>query len=195
MTQTTRSRPTIHDIARSARGLSGGRTGLVGVTLPMVHEAYFAFILAGATEALYEQDMRAIICPTLHQYEREVTLLDRLMHGTTDGAILMLPEESDEELQALRRQGYPFVVVDPRVPLGEGIPCVSAAHASGAKQATQHLAALGHRRIGVITGVPGWTATEERLTGYHAALTAAGIPRDPALEVEGDWTKAGGAAA
>jgi len=30
-----------------------------------------------------------------------VTLLDRLMHGTTDGAILMLPEESNAELKAL----------------------------------------------------------------------------------------------
>src|SRR5438128_5329901 len=42
---------------RSARGLSGGRTGLVGITLPIVHAAYFAFILSGASEALYEQDM------------------------------------------------------------------------------------------------------------------------------------------
>src|SRR2546423_1685202 len=33
---------------RSARALSGGRTGLVGVTLPVVEAAYFAMILAGA---------------------------------------------------------------------------------------------------------------------------------------------------
>ena len=66
---------------RTARGLSGGRTGLVGVTLPIVHAAYFSFILAGAAEALYEQDMRMVLCPTLHEHEREVTLLDRLMHG------------------------------------------------------------------------------------------------------------------
>ena len=99
---------------RSARALSGGRTGLVGVTLPIVHAAYFSYILSGAAEALYEQDMRMVLCPTLHQHEREVTLLDRLMHGTTDGAVLTLPEETNEELRALQRLGYPFVVVDPR---------------------------------------------------------------------------------
>src|ERR671931_2311716 len=39
---------------RSARALSGGRTGLIGVTLPIIEAAYFAAILAGASEALYD---------------------------------------------------------------------------------------------------------------------------------------------
>ncbi len=136
---------------RNARALSGGRTGLVGVTIPLVEAAYFGIILSGASEALYEQDMRIVLCPTLHQHDREVTLLDRLMRGTTDGAVLMLPEESSAELKALQRD-FPFVVVDPRVALDEGIPVVSAAHAAGARAATEHLLALGHRRIGAITG-------------------------------------------
>jgi LacI family transcriptional regulator len=177
---------------RNARALSAGRTGLVGVTLPMVHSPYFAYILAGASEALYEQDMRAILCPTLHQHEREITLLDRLMHGTTDGAILLLPEESSEELKALQDQRYPFVVVDPRVYLDEGIPAVSAAHASGAKRATEHLLSLGHRRIAAVTGPEGWMATEERRHGYHAALAAAGVMPDPRLVVTSNWLISGG---
>ena len=177
---------------RSARGLSGGRTGLVGITLPIVHAAYFAFILSGASEALYEQDMRAVLCPTQHQHEREVTLLDRLMHGTTDGALLLLPSESNEELKARQGRGYPFVVVDPRSKLDEGIPAVSAAHASGATAATEHLLGLGHRRIAAITGPRGWAATEERLNGYHAALVAAGITPDHALVRESNFEIDGG---
>jgi LacI family transcriptional regulator len=180
---------------RSARALSGGRTGLVGMTTPMVHGAYFAIVLSGASEALYEQDMRAIVCPTMHEHEREVTLLDRLVHGTTDGAIIQLPEESSDELKALLDQGYPVVVVDPRLPLDEDIPCVSAAHAAGARAATNHLLALGHRRIGVLTGPNGWLATEERRNGYHAALAATGVLPDARLEVESNWQIEPGAAA
>jgi LacI family transcriptional regulator, galactose operon repressor len=180
---------------RSARALSGGRTGLVGVTLPIVQAAYFAFILAGSAEALYEQDMRVVLCPTLHEHEREVTLLDRLMHGTTDGAVLMLPEETNEELKALQRMDYPFVVVDPRVPLDEGIPAVSAAHASGARAAVEHLLQLGHRRIGAITGPPAWMATTERLQGYKGALAAAGVMPDPALIIQSNFEMAGGESA
>jgi LacI family transcriptional regulator len=177
---------------RSARALSAGHTGLVGVTLPLVADAYFSPILSGAAEALYEQDMRAILCPTLHQHEREVTLIGRLMHGTTDGAILLLPEESSEELQALQAQGYPFVVADPRVALDPDIPCVSAAHASGAMQATEHLLALGHRRIAAITGPLGWVASEGRRRGYYSALAGAGVLPDPQLEIAANWKIGGG---
>src|SRR5690349_891872 len=45
---------------RSARALSGGRTGLIGVTIPIIESAYFASILAGASEALYDHGMRVV---------------------------------------------------------------------------------------------------------------------------------------
>ena len=171
---------------RNARALSGGRTGLIGVTVPLVEAAYFGVILSGASEALYEQDMRIVLCPTLHQHDREVNLLDRLMRGTTDGAVLMLPEESSAELKALQRD-FPFVVVDPRIALDEGIPVVSAAHAAGARAATEHLLSFGHRRIGVITGPRDWIACTERMNGYHGALAAAGVMPDPALVAVSDF--------
>jgi LacI family transcriptional regulator len=180
---------------RSARALSGGRTGLIGVMLPMVEASYFSSIVAGAAEALYEQDMRMVLCPTLHHHEREVTLLDRLMHGTTDGAVLMLPEESNSELKVLRRKGYAFVIVDPRVAPDEGIPAVSAANASGARAATEHLLALGHRRIGAITGPRQYLASSERLTGFHAAMSGAGVQPDSALILDSSFGIEGGALA
>src|SRR5438874_4123904 len=112
---------------RSARGLSAGRTGLVGLLVPLVFPQYFSFILAGAAEALAEQDLRVVLSPTGHEHDREVSLIDRLMHGLTDGALLLLPEESSEELERLQNEGYRFVVIDPLEPLNDRIPSVSAA--------------------------------------------------------------------
>jgi LacI family transcriptional regulator len=180
---------------RSARGLSAGRTGLVGVLVPLVFPAYFASILSGASEALYEHDLRVVLSLTGHEHDREVTLLDRLMHGLTDGALVVLPEESSDELARLLDGGYHFVVVDPRLPLDERIPSVSAAHASGASQAMRHLIGLGHGRIAAITGPRGWVATEDRRSGYHAALAAADILPDPELEIESNFEISGGAQA
>jgi LacI family transcriptional regulator len=179
---------------RSARGLSGGRTGLIGATVPLVHAAYFSFLLSGAAEALYEQDMRLVLCPTMHEHDREVSLLDRLMQGTTDGAVIILPEESSEELERLLEHGYRFVVIDPLLPLNERIPAVSAAHTAGADQAMKHLLSLGHTRIAAITGPRPMKATSDRLRGYYAGLAAAGIMPDPELEVEGNFEINGGAA-
>jgi LacI family transcriptional regulator len=171
---------------------AGTPSGLVGVTLPLIHHSYFSEILAGVSEAFYEHGLPMVLCPTLHEHDREVTLLQRLRHGTTDGAILILPEESHEELAALHEQGYPFVIVDPRTQPDERVPTVSASHLSGARDATAHLLALGHRRIAAITGPTGWIATDERLRGYRGALGEAGITPDPALQVESDFNDSGG---
>jgi LacI family transcriptional regulator len=178
---------------RSARGLSRGRTGLIGATVPMLHPLYFSYLLSGAAEALYEQDMRLVLCPTMHEHDREVSLLERLMHGTTDGAVIILPEESSDELEQLLNHGYRFVVVDPLLPLNARIPAVSAANAAGATQAMQHLLELGHRRIAAVTGPRGGKASVDRRRGYYAALAEAGIAPDPELEVEGDFRIPSGA--
>jgi LacI family transcriptional regulator len=178
--------------SRDARGLSTGRTGLIGVTLPMIQPTYFSSIVASMAAALDAHDMRIVLCPTLHQHDREISLIQRLMHGTTDGALLVLPEESAGELRALTRQGYRYVVVDPGEQPDEDIPAVSAAHSVGAVQAVQHLLGLGHRRIAVITGPRGRMATQERLRGYHAALGGAGVKPDPRLVAESNFKIQGG---
>jgi LacI family transcriptional regulator len=182
-----------HAGVRARPGVPGAeaRTGLVGVTMPVIHHGYFASILAGAAEALYERDMRIVLCPTRHEHDREVSLLERLMHGETDGAVLILPEESNAELRTLTGHGFRFVVVDPLSEPAEGLPVVSAAHSSGATQATRHLLDLGHRRIGVITGPEGM-ASEERLRGHHAALAAAGVLPDQGLVMRSNFRVDGG---
>src|SRR6476661_9776064 len=63
---------------RNAQSLSGGRTGLVGVLVPLVFPAYFSGILAGAAEALSERDFQIVLSPTGHEHEREVSIVDRL---------------------------------------------------------------------------------------------------------------------
>ncbi len=180
---------------RSARALSVGRTGFVGFTMPYVRADYFAAILAGVVEAAYDQGMRLVLSATLREHDREVSLLETLTDGATDGAIILLPEETNQELEALQATGYPFVVADPRVPLTDGLPAVSAAHRAGAKAATDHLLALGHRRIAHISGPRRWAATEERIEGYHGALAAAGVLPSPELLAEGDFEIPGGYAA
>jgi LacI family transcriptional regulator len=171
------------------------RSGLIGVMVPLIHPGYFAEILAGASEALYEHDMRVVLCPTRHSHTRELSLIDWLAAGEADGAVVVLPEESSEEFETLAGQGFPFVIVDPRTEVAEGIPVVCAAHSSGATQATRHLLELGHRRIGVVAGPEGWVATEERLRGYHAALAGSGVLPDPALVRYSNFRVDGGAQA
>lgn len=176
-----------YSTSRIARGLAGGRSGLIGLSLPYVHSAYFGEIAAGASEALAEREARLILNLTEHQHDREVTLLDRLMHSTTDGALIVLPAETNAELLGVRDQGYPFVVIDPMMPIDPTLPVVMAAHWHTGRVTTDHLLGLGHRRIGVITGQPDWVATQDRLAGFQTAMAAAGVAPIPDLIRSGDW--------
>jgi LacI family transcriptional regulator len=182
---------TQQDVQRAGAGAgsdaSAVRTGLVGVLVPLIYDVYFSGILAGVAEGAYQHGLRLVLSPTQHEHSREASLLERLMRGLVDGALLVLPEASNEELSRASAEGQPFVVIDPLLPLEAGIPSITVANRSGAEQAMQHLLALGHTRIGAITGPPGWVATEARREGYRAALAAAAIPFDPVLEVEADF--------
>ena len=65
---------------------------------PLRVSAYFSGILDGAAEALFERDLQIVLSPTRQEHDREVSVLDRL-HGMTDGSLIILPEESSEELE------------------------------------------------------------------------------------------------
>ena len=101
------------------------------------------------------------------------------------GAVLILPPEPLEDIEMLRLAGFPYVVIDPRVPVPRDTLAVSAAHFAGARLATGHLIALGHRRIGVVSGPPHWMATAARLSGTASALADVGALFDPELQRHG----------
>ena len=170
-------------------------SGLVGVTLPVIHHSYFSEILAGVGEAFYEHEIPMVLCPTLHEHDREVTLLQRLRPRHHRRRAPDPARGVARRAAALQEQGYPFVIVDPRLTPDERVPTVSASHLSGAREATEHLLVLGHRRIAAITGPHGWIATEERLRGYRGALGEAGITPDPALQIDSNFRDNGGRAA
>ena len=168
------------------------RSGILAVLMPLGYDVYFGAILAGVTDAAYENGLRLSIASTRHEHAREVQLLAQ-HSDMTDGALVILPEQSGDELERALSDDYPVVVIDPLLPLGDRVPFVAAAHRRGARQAIDHLVTLGHRRIGVISGPPGWMATEERREGWRQALSGAGIPVDPMLFVEADWELGPGA--
>src|SRR5262249_21765880 len=53
--------------------------------------------------------------------------------------------------------------------------------------ATDHLLKQGHRRIGVVIGIPGLATSDDRRAGYLKAHADHGVKADATLEVEGDF--------
>lgn len=111
-----------------------------------------------------------------------------------DGVIVIDRPVADDHLRRLHAAGAPFVVWGQRL---ADQPYVSVGGDSviGAGLAVERLIAAGRRRIGFIGGFGGMVETEYRRRGYLAALTAGGLPIDPARLHVTDFSPDGGSAA
>jgi LacI family transcriptional regulator len=159
--------------APSPRIPAAVRSGPVFVRCPYVLSDYFGPIVSSIAEALDLHGRTMVL--DAGESAQSSHPLTTLPARAVSGAVLVLPPEEGDELVALRRRGFPFVVVDPRVAPPRDIAAVSAAHFAGARQVTQHLLALGHRQIGVVAGPREWVAGNDRYAGHAAAMVDVGV--------------------
>ena len=171
---------------------NGRPAGLIALGVPAMRGDHVTEIVTGAAEALRDRSAHLVICSMGSASGHEKSLKERLLEGTTGGALLVYPSEESQELLSLRNTGYPFVVIEPTHPIGESIPSVSVTHWAGAKLATEYLIGLGHTHIGVITGHSDWRVSADHLAGYQAALLNRGLPLVPKLVQQAPSTYEGG---
>ena len=164
----------------------------IGLLAGYVHNPYFGAIVGGVADAIVERGDHLIIAPTYDNHEREVMLLENLVRGAASSALLMMPQQSPQELLRLQQKKFPFVIIDPGFPLENEIPVVATANISGSRQATEHLLSLGHRHVGLICGPLDNSTTKDRLVGYHSTLLSAGITYNPDYICSGGFAAAGG---
>jgi len=169
----------------SARSLAGGRLGLIGLVVLDLTSSYITEVVRGVDSALAEAGLDLMLCTTHEREQRERAYVERLSVGLCDGLIVLLPSLVDRYAGELNARNYPFVLVD-HDGAGEATSIVSR-NEEGARHAAAHLAELGHRRIGCITGNLNISAGRDRLTGWNRAVAELGLDDDPALIVEGDF--------
>lgn len=98
----------------------------------------------------------------------------------------------DADLSRLAMAGLPLVLLG-RDPGDLPVSWIKADEDGGAYNATRHLLALGHRRIGLLTGgINGHPIGDERVRGYFRAMAEMDLTPDPRYVVHGDWTFASG---
>lgn len=176
---------------QQARSLAGGRSGLVGILVPMMDNGYINEVIRGIDEELARSDYNLILYTTRRQHGRESTYAATIMNGAADGLLLVVPLISNEYLHILRAQKFPHVLLDQADDTGES-SYVDATNWQGAYDATQYLIRLGHRRIGFITGLMEVSSAVERVKAYRAALADHNLPVDPDLIVQGEYLESGG---
>ena len=178
----------------SAAGLASGQTRTVAVIVPWVTRWFFAAVVQGAEEVLRGAGYDLLLYNLAgDESARHRVFETSLLTKRVDAVLVLSLKPSLEELGRLAALGRPVTIVGADVP---DWATVRIDDEDAARTATRHLLDLGHRRIayvgGATEGVLDYTAPAARVTGYHAALEAAGLPHDPSLEADGEFSVAGG---
>lgn len=122
-------------------------------------------------------------------------LREQVRNGVA-GLILVTTFLEDSKVRWCRSHDLPAIIIDPSAPNAEPMVSIGATNWQGGKQATEHLLALGHRRIGFASGPRASVPAGERLQGFRSAMQEAGVPVDESLVAgEGFTPEAGRAAA
>ena len=174
-----------------ARGLRRGHTRALLLVVPTL-SPFFLEIFAGAEEAARAADFAVLLGNSASDPEREEACFDQVATGGADGIILLTGVVPSVYAQG-KRPLPPLVAVLERV-RGQQVPVIRTDHRTGALEATEHLLALGHRRIAHIAGTSRAWSTEHRLDGYRKALQAAGVSAADSLVFRGDFSMESGAA-
>ena len=171
----------------NARALSSSDTHTIGIIVPELVDPFFGYMVRGLEQAAQASGKLAIIATTGSQPGHEMKLIDLMRERRVDAVILVSGTRVDRAYQrqlvqraaALEAMGSRLVLcAHPAL----DIPCparsVTYENEGGAFAVTEHLIALGHRRIAFVGGEREIPSISRRLDGYLRALRSRGIEVD-----------------
>lgn len=165
-----------------ARGLATNSTLTVGLIVSDITNPFFTAVARGVEDEINRHGYHTIFCNTDEDPAREDEYLRLLGARQIDGLIIAPTGVRSERLLRMAETGTPIVLVDRGTPDIDA-PLVAVDNEGGAYQATKHLLELGHRRIGVLTGLETISTQVARTDGYKRALQEADIGIDETLIV------------
>lgn len=183
----------------TARNLRLRQTGLIALVVPYLDNPLYSLHATGAERELAAAGFLTVVCSTRTKPDGSYlgrSFFDTLGAGRVDGALIFPYQEEVGDLDTLRAQGTPIVLID-RVPmLPDGIApfdAVTVDNEGAVFNATVRLIEAGHRRIGLVSLRAGSLSGIPRFLGYKNALQAAGIELNSELVALGDGSDLGGA--
>ncbi|MFJ5775206.1 LacI family DNA-binding transcriptional regulator [Streptomyces sp. NPDC093094] len=163
----------------AGRHLRKGRTGIIALVVPELDVPYFAELARHVVREAGARSLTVLIHQSGGERDHELSALAGFGSAFVDGVILSPLALTADDLRD--RAGAPPTVLLGEL-LEEGADHVAIDNEKAAREATEHLIALGRRTILAVGGrdSTGLGTAEARTRGYRSALAEAGIAHDPA---------------
>jgi DNA-binding LacI/PurR family transcriptional regulator len=177
--------------SRTARALSGGRAGVLGLVVDrparsLGIEPFFMQLISGIEGALSSLDIALLLQVTEDAEAQQATYRRWWAERRVDGVFVVDLRVDDERTKVLAELGMPAIVVGGPQDLS-GLPGLWNDERAPVRSVVEYLAALGHRRIARVAGLPGLWHTVMREEAFEAAARELGVtPSGGTTDYTGD---------
>jgi LacI family transcriptional regulator len=180
-----------------ARALVKRTSRIVGVIVGDIVDPYFAEIARGVEDVAARVGHLTMVCNADRRPTAELAHLDVLRDYHAAGVVFAGSGYQHAAEEAALRASVEALVAGGSVVVALATrdldcPSVLVDNRGAARDAAEHLLALGHRRIAFVEGPPGLHTSVHRLEGFEAAIGAAGAE---AVRLPGGFEYEAGAAA
>lgn len=160
---------------RPARLRRKPSAGLVGLITPELENPIFPMFAQAIESILAQHGFTPVLCTQTPGGVTEDEYVEMLLERSVAGIIFVNGLHADttadpERYRRLVARRLPIVLVNGYV-AGVEAPFISPDEVVAAELAVAHLASLGHRRIGLISGPDRYLPVQRKLLGWRRAMT------------------------
>ncbi|MFC4872532.1 LacI family DNA-binding transcriptional regulator [Negadavirga shengliensis] len=157
-----------------AKSLKSGRTFTIGLIVADISNPFFANIARIIEDEAKKRDYTVIFGSSDESEDKSRDLIRFLSNRQVDGFIIAPTEKSIDQIEQLKAQNIPFVLIDRYFPELE-TSYVVINNYQAAYDAVSRLIDTGHSSIGVISYSQGLFHMRERVRGYKRAVLDHGL--------------------
>ena len=169
-----------------ARGLSLGKSEMIGLVIPNIGDNYYARIARRIERKARLSGYNVVFSSTGENRERESELIQSMLSRGVDGLIIASSQKNQEDIERLKKSNFPFVLIERCYPELD-TNFVGEDNEGGISKATNHLIELGQKRIGFVSLKSGLEAMRMRLVGYQNTMKHNGLPVEDTFIKELDY--------
>jgi LacI family repressor for deo operon, udp, cdd, tsx, nupC, and nupG len=173
--------------------------GLVGLVTPELDNPIFPMFAQVIESALAQEGYTAVLCTHVFGGITEDEYVEMLLDRQVAGIIFVSGMHADtasdhDRYRKLVSRPLPIAFVNGFVD-GVDAPFVSCDDRAAGELGVRHLANLGHKRIGLISGPMRYSPVQRKVAGYRAAMTTLLPKQDDLVELSLFGVEGGQAAA
>lgn len=180
-----------------ARSLASRSTHVLGLVMPgsadvVFQNPFFSNVLQGLSESAHEKKYALQMTTGKKESEIYNSVVEMVQGRRVDGIILLNSHINDKIMKYLLSTDFPFVVIGKPYENLDQITHVDNDNILAAREATEYLLKLNHKKIAFIGGSLNLVVTIDRLLGYDIALRQAGITLNSQYVIHEEFLQEGG---